>query len=198
MTSLPKRRCNLCSKAKPVTQFVKDSSRADGILPYCKPCHAAREVGYREQKAEAPLNGKTCPVDDTPIRGAAVRVYCSEPCRNKVSRLKRLYNLSIEDYRKIIDTTAGKCPVCLKRPSQFHIDHSHRKNDNRVFGAICAPCNSGIIAWSYHDPEYVRRALEYLENPPAERAGVFAIANPENHGPQRMHTVWKHKTKPKG
>lgn len=193
-----KKRCGKCAQAKLLTQFVKDASRSTGYLSWCLACHAAREGGYRSQRVDAELNGRECPVCDTPIRGAASRKYCSEPCRGKVSRLKRLYNISIQDYRKIVDDSAGRCLLCQKRPSQFALDHSHRKNDNRVFGVVCHSCNQGALAWTFHDPEYIKRLLDFITNPPAERLGIFVRANPENHRPQRIHTVWKHRSKSKG
>lgn len=33
--------CPKCGESKPVTEFRKDSGRADGLQSYCKPCHSA-------------------------------------------------------------------------------------------------------------------------------------------------------------
>ena len=33
--------CRVCKEVKPVSEFVKQASRADGTLNVCKPCHNA-------------------------------------------------------------------------------------------------------------------------------------------------------------
>lgn len=41
------RRCPKCDETKPVTEFPRNRSRADGRAAYCRPCHAANLAEYR-------------------------------------------------------------------------------------------------------------------------------------------------------
>lgn len=170
---------------KPLSKFGRDATRPTGHHPYCLDC--AAENSSKFQDPEAPLNGYMCPVCDTPVRGNKQRRFDSETCKTKVKALKAKYGMEIADYRRLVDSTQGRCPICLKRPTQWHVDHRH--SDGLAFGATCNNCNTGALAMTFHDPEFVERLLDYLRNPPTQQLGIQAYA-PQST-PSRLHQVWQ-------
>lgn len=60
-------------------------------------------------------------------------------------RLKKLYNLSLEDYNTILNSQNGKCAICtedLDLGKHTHVDHCHKTG--RVRGILCGKCNTAL------------------------------------------------------
>ena len=79
--------------------------------------------------------------------------------------LLRVYGLTADEWLELIK--GGRCPLCEKRYSPTRtpvVEHCHRTG--LVRGAACAPCNYrlGLL---HDDDGWLRRAMEYLTNPPA-------------------------------
>jgi DNA-directed RNA polymerase subunit RPC12/RpoP len=91
------------------------------------------------------------------------------------ARLGRVFGISREDYRGIVELQGGRCPICGKPvpdpdvpagARRFPVDHNHKTGEVR--GVPCEYCNRRRIgAWT--DTEMLRRLLAYLEDPPARR-----------------------------
>lgn len=101
--------------------------------------------------------------------------FCSIRCRQRYSGrskdktairealLKTKYNLSLEDYDRMLDDQDGRCAICLKPPEpdrHLCVDHDHETGENR--GLLCDICNRGVGIFR-DDPEALRRAADYLE-----------------------------------
>ncbi|WP_153740907.1 hypothetical protein [Marinobacter nauticus] len=50
--NMPDKRCAKCGEVKPKSNFGKDNRRLDGHRPYCKPCHAAGNRKWREERPD--------------------------------------------------------------------------------------------------------------------------------------------------
>ncbi len=187
------RRCKRCKKVKAVQNFSRDSSRPDGRFPWCKFCQSeSTRTEYAFQDPDAPLNGKTCPVDDVPLRGRSSRNFCSQTCAHRVKALKDRYGLSIQDYRKMVDATGGLCPICLQKTANWQVDHNHKTRE--VTGVVCVNCNTGLLANSMHDAQLVAMLFRYLRNTPARELGIVALApnTPAGNRKSNLNSVWKY------
>lgn len=182
------RKCKKCKKVKAASSFVNDESRIDGKFPWCKDCQSEHVSGHKFQNAEDELNGFICPLDDTPIRGHKNRRFCSTACKDRVKSLKQKFNLEVGQYRALVDSTGGRCPLCGNRVHQWHVDHNHRTG--LVTAVVCAACNVGPLAMTYHDVDFVRRLLDFLENTPAQKLGIVAIAPEGQNRPSNLHKIW--------
>lgn len=60
------------------------------------------------------------------------------------------------------------CQICGVRPATAW-DHDHATG--KIRGRLCSPCNTGIGGLG-DDPEILRRAITYLEQPPTDK--IFA------------------------
>lgn len=182
------RRCKKCRKVKPASGFSRDASRSEGRFPYCVPCQAVGVAKF--QDPEDDLNGFVCPLDDVPIRGHVNRRFCSTTCKDRVSALRKKYSLGVVDYRRMVDDTGGRCPICAQRVTTWQVDHNHATR--LTTGVVCINCNTGSLAYSGHDVEYVRRLLAYLTETPAKRLGIVAVApeTTEANRPSQLHRTW--------
>lgn len=82
---------------------------------------------------------------------------------SKINKLKRHYNLSIEEFNKMKEKQKNCCAICETSfdNTKVHVDHCH--DSGKVRGLLCNMCNTGIgfLKDSY---EIVRSAAKYLEN----------------------------------
>lgn len=183
-------KCTRCTWWRAAEHFAKDASRPSGLHGWCRDCVARKRGEGLRQDPEAPLNGHDCPLCDEPLRGSPLRRWCSDRCSQRAKRLKRYYGLTVDQYRAMVEATGGVCPICRDRPGpDWHVDHDHRTG--KVVGVLCMDCNSRIVASVQHSLSTARRLVDYIANPPAELAGVFAQGR-GRPGESQLHRVWSH------
>ena len=78
--------------------------------------------------------------------------------------LKRTYNITIEDYEKILAEQGGHCALCPTTPEQnyghkLHVDHNKKTDDVR--GLLCKSCNTALGKLG-DDEEGLWKAIGYL------------------------------------
>jgi hypothetical protein len=181
-------RCSRCKQVKGRTKFSSDASRATGRFPWCMDCQNQHMRAHRFQNEDDEPNGHICPVDDRVVRGHSNRRFCSSRCKEKVQSLKRNFGLTIEQFRQMVEAANGRCPICEKRPTEWHVDHDH--GSGKVMGVVCAACNVGALASTYHDPAFVRRLLTFLEAGPALALGIDVTVPEGATKPSNIHRVW--------
>lgn len=81
----------------------------------------------------------------------------------------RKFGITYEQARTLRDQE--HCDICgvhfigrSKDDRRHSIDHSHAKG-GPVRGVLCVSCNTGLGKF-FDNPETLRRAADYLENPP--------------------------------
>lgn len=73
--------------------------------------------------------------------------------------LKKLYGISLEEYKAMLSKQKGKCAICRKPPKgRLHVDHDHKTG--RVRGLLCQICN--LRVGTLETFGLVKRALVYL------------------------------------
>lgn len=130
-----KKTCAKCGETKDLTDFYKDSSRKDGIHPYCKVCKKLIDTAWLQ----------------TPAGKAMIR--------NR--DLKRFYGITLEDYNRMFDEQSGLCAICrVALDTTANVDHDH-KTDN-VRGLLCRSCNLALGHFQ-DSKESLKAAIRYLE-----------------------------------
>lgn len=83
--------------------------------------------------------------------------------------LRKMYGISLEEYRAIFRYQNGRCSICKKPPQKqaLHVDHDHVTK--KVRGLLCFNCNRRVLG-RQRNPEIMRAAARYLEDPPADAA----------------------------
>jgi hypothetical protein len=87
------------------------------------------------------------------------------------SRYKLLYNITPEEYDKILAFQKGKCFICEKKPAEgrmrLAVDHCHKSG--LIRGLLCWHCNRAI--GTFRDDQWrLAMAFIYLFAPPAVQA----------------------------
>lgn len=86
------------------------------------------------------------------------------PDRQKNSRLKYKYGISLEDYQKLLDSQNGVCAICWDKniyKKTLVVDHCH--TSDKVRGLLCDNCNLAL-GLTKDNPEILLRAIKYLNN----------------------------------
>lgn len=124
--------CRTCHETKSLSEFGKNCDAKDGRKYSCKKCESQRTREWQKrnpEKAKALLHR---------------------------TKIKRLYNISVEEYDKLM---AKGCSICGSH-EKLHIDHDH--SNGKVRAALCHYCNVGLGVFK-DDPEKLKRAIEYLD-----------------------------------
>lgn len=98
---------------------------------------------------------------------------------NRQYRLLRTYGLTQDQYDTLLRFQGGVCAICRGfRRYQLAVDHDHKTG--QVRGLLCKLCNGRLLTSVRDDVEALRRAVAYLEAPPAvEVLGVHLVPEPE-------------------
>jgi hypothetical protein len=87
------------------------------------------------------------------------------PRYRKQEWLKRVYNLTLDEYDSLLERQNNSCAICGESADQFKkglaLDHCHSTGSIR--GLLCGTCNRWLIG-AVKTPELLRKAAEYLEN----------------------------------
>jgi hypothetical protein len=80
---------------------------------------------------------------------------------NKKGDLKRLYNITLEQYNQMVIDQNNCCAICLKKfgntkMTTAQVDHNHETG--LVRGLLCSPCNLNLVNVEYHE-----RQIQYLK-----------------------------------
>jgi len=79
--------------------------------------------------------------------------------------LKQRFGIGAAEVDAMIEAQGGLCPICQKRAA-VHVDHDHKSG--KVRAILCEPCNGGLGQFK-DDPQIIRNAIAYLEDPPARK-----------------------------
>ena len=82
--------------------------------------------------------------------------------RAKELRIKRLFNLSMEEYNLL----GNKCMICGRtgKTKEISVDHDHKTG--LIRGRLCMTCNKGLSMFR-DNSDLLDIATEYLRSPPA-------------------------------
>ena len=145
-------------------------------MPACKPgCKCGKHNKLRITNIEGIYQCKGCGEwKDTPEwhyskTGRSSRCKTCHAEEGRQRRLKTLFNISTQEYDKILKQQNGRCAICLTLPgkTRLAVDHDHRTG--LVRGLLCWHCNSAL--GKFNDSLVrVQRAADYVTNPPATKA----------------------------
>ncbi len=115
-----------------------------------------------------------------PVPGTKTMVGCAECIRKRkkekstqgrARRQMTTFGITLEEEALIVEFQGGAC-ICAKwtgyngRSRSLSTDHDHKTGEIR--GKLCKHCND-LLGRIKDDPDYFRRMIAYLEDPPAKR-----------------------------
>lgn len=135
------KRCTKCGEHKPRSEFYPHSKAKNGVSAWCRDC--TKRVASEKQKADKD----------------GVKV------RNRKSKLKRAFGLTLEQYDDMLKAQGCRCALCGSDfpggRGRFVVDHCH--TTGRIRGLLCNLCNVGLGALR-ESPSLLSKAIEYLED----------------------------------
>ena len=131
--------CPKCKKVLPVTSayFNKHKRGKDGFAWACKKCKNAYGRKYRYTSA-----GRTT---------------------KQKSKLKCMFNLTLERYDQMFEEQNGKCAICNQidiSGKRLSVDHDHQTG--KVRGLLCMNCNL-LLGRVESTPELFSKMMKYLD-----------------------------------
>lgn len=159
LTEAGLRRCSACEEIKPLTEFYEN-------LWWCKSCTNARTVQYKKDNVEYNREQAKQYRDRYPERKSTQTKhwYHGQPEVRRAYRLKKLYDLTNEQFEAMLAEQDGQCAICrTDKPGGRHglwqVDHNH--DTGAVRGLLCQGCNSGIGQFK-ENPDALLAAIRYL------------------------------------
>lgn len=130
--------CLACGEEKPLEAYHKHSTGHKGRHPRCIEC---RQAGRKKQ-------------------------YCSETQRDR--NLRQTYGIGRAKYEAQLAAQDNGCAICGATTDpipgrSLPVDHCHTTGALR--GILCSSCNHGLGKF-FDNPDLLRAAADYLENPP--------------------------------
>ena len=143
------KKCSRCGKEKCKSNFGINNLGADGLRSYCKDC--ANEYN-RKWYAENTEKG----------RAANKASYNKYKDKREDYRLKRLYNISLDQYNDMFSKQKGECAICGNKDEEkaLAVDHCH--DTDKVRELLCTRCNRAIGLFE-DDFQLIYKAAAYLE-----------------------------------
>ena len=88
------------------------------------------------------------------------------PERRKNNHLKRLYGITLDEYKQMFENQNGQCLICKTtnptgKNKSFHVDHDHESN--KIRGLLCHSCNL-MIGQAKDNVQTLQSAIEYLQH----------------------------------
>jgi hypothetical protein len=167
--------CSKCKLNLPISNFWKDKYKKDGKRTACKKCVANNKEYMKEYHNRTSEDRKNYRKKNSKLLSEkTISWQKKNPERTKYlsrkSHLKK-YNLTPEQYDKILILQNNKCLICKKDASNFtkslHVDHDHKccagkeSCGNCVRGLLCNNCNT-ILAHCKDNIETLESVIDYL------------------------------------
>lgn len=134
--------CLNCLLTKPLDCFGTRNSNPDGKRTWCKECESkAAKERRKKELAENPDKRKFL---------------------DRVSNLKRMFGMSIEEYDKKLAQQNGVCAICggtCVSGKRLAVDHNH--TTGKIRDLLCGNCNGGLGKFK-ENPDIMLKAIEYL------------------------------------
>jgi len=102
-------------------------------------------------------------------RGSRCRACASAAAHH--GHIEKTYGIGTREYNAILAAQGGGCAICgaVARTKRFPVDHDHAlAGREAVRGILCKRCNHDLLGAAHDDIELLKRAIAYLESPPAE------------------------------
>jgi hypothetical protein len=188
--------CRQCGIEKELNEFEKHITGKDGHRNICNSCmkikkHEYFKTNYIPKPKRPP--GKWSKENREVLNVTRREYYAltkdlqnekkrnwrkSNPDKDKFQQfkdsLKRLYNLSVEQFEEMKIKQNNRCAICNNEFStesfqkQINVDHNHETLKIRQL--ICLQCNHGI-GFSYEDVSLIDNVISYLQTTSMEKGG---------------------------
>lgn len=198
----PTKQCSLCTETKPLSAYYRNPKGRLGHQARCIECMKTVAKERRERNKARPDNPRATMTDEAWYGAYKERVHAAREARLKAKKerrlalkrsneeqaqavaragsLRRLYNITPEQYDDILAVQQGVCAMCQRPPKNRRLAVEHDHQTHRIHGLACIKDNRMLLGAFGRDPAFYRRVADFLEHPPAAR-----ILGPDHRVPAR-------------
>jgi len=153
--------CSRCKRTLALSKFNKDKSRTDGYAYWCKDC--CKKYSKTDRRKETNRNYQISEKGRKMARAGSKRFREYNPIAYRRSRLKYLYNITLEEYDSMLEQQNGVCFICglTNITQRLCVDHNHETG--KVRKLLCDRCNR-IIGAVYESTELLEKLKQYVIN----------------------------------
>ena len=152
-------------------RFVSDVKERPGKMYVVKRIDPSKPFGETNWKWALSERSAKNPEEYRKQRNKYAKEYrLKNPRRAKCQNLRKGYNITLEEYEKILESQNGVCAICeqketavkrgTKEARMLAVDHCH--STGKVRGLLCTRCNTAI-GHLEDSTELLRKAILYLE-----------------------------------
>ncbi len=156
------KKCTKCKQIKFVTEFYHNKSSKDGLCYQCKKCHNKTTIDWdknnKEKRKEIKRRWREKNRDE--LKKYSKEHYESNKDYYRDWHLKKHYNISLQDYEKMVEIQNSCCAICKCTCKNLVIDHCH--NTGLIRELLCNNCNTGIGLLK-NDTEIFLNAIHYIK-----------------------------------
>ncbi|AXH44386.1 endonuclease VII [Arthrobacter phage MargaretKali] len=171
--------CSKCGVAKPLSDFYKHKSNADGRFGSCKACvleerrlrYEADRDALKARVRQYAVENPDRVVESRNKSRTAQKADGRYAATNRKNHLLRTYGLTVEAYDEMFSAQGEACAVCRSsEPGKcWAVDHDHATGEVR--GILCWNCNVGLGHFR-DDPIALIAAADYVMRSRAAREAV--------------------------
>lgn len=135
--------CTKCGQEKELTEFNKDKYSLDGFTYACRMCRNAATANYYKNNPGKQKQNNLIQKENRALYYSSEKGIAS----SRRSHLKRNFNMTLEEYNKILFEQDYKCAICRGyetgyRNEVLSVDHCH--STNKIRGLLCNTCNRAL------------------------------------------------------
>lgn len=181
------KQCTCCKKDLLLENFTSNTTSKDGLEYRCKSCKKEYRLKNRNQirknynlgyKLKYKKNIKNYSIKNKDIIAKRHKLYniknkeklklyrINNKGRVLECKLKRVYNLSLLEYKTMLENQNNQCKICKKVFDNEalntipHVDHNHITG--KIRGLLCHKCNS-LLGYSNDNINILDEAIKYLK-----------------------------------
>lgn len=170
--------CSFCKRDKPRDQFgIWESSRT--LRSRCLDCEEEIKKNLEDDKRRCGACRKWLELDKFfKSRRDGHHSTCVDCTKKQLEiptikekrrdkSLLKYYNITLGQYRELLEKQNHTCPVCLKPLEGIsnHVDHAHRGvHSGKIRAILHSRCNQ-MVMHNHYDAEELRRAANLIETP---------------------------------
>lgn len=164
MNIVTEKYCPKCKQVKSADEFGKHKKRHDGLAANCRICHnlIARELYKKDPSKHAARYKNWLSRNKDYKKGKSTRWARENRDRNKNSVLKRIFGITLDEYKDMFAKQNGVCLICGEAPKNrdLSVDHDHKTG--KVRALLCNRCNSAV-GYVRESIDIAKKLVEYLQ-----------------------------------
>ena len=119
------KKCCKCGCLKPFSEFYNKNNTKDKKRTRCKQCESEDQKQKKKESLKADFEGTRL--------------------KERASNLKRMFNMSLEEYDTKLQAQNGVCAICgghCVSGKRLAVDHDHKTG--KIRDLLCINCNGGL------------------------------------------------------